>query len=158
MSTAKENEKNGRYPYHSKQEIKKEKSSKGKNVSSKERHIFSERKCNASFLIGGMARVILRVILRLSRCTKGFLNYFSAIIKFLKVVFKGEIVKFSKNCGTFVIKESGGVKVQIMEKKLENFKNSKMIINYQNGSRKPRKFSRSRMTKQTVPLNSSREI
>ena len=47
-------------------------------------------------------------------CTKGFLNYFSAIIKFLKVVFKGEMIKFSKNCGTFVIKESGGLKVQIM--------------------------------------------
>ena len=27
-------------------------------------------------------------------CTKGFLNYFSVIIEFLKVVFKGEIVKF----------------------------------------------------------------
>ena len=48
-------------------------------------------------------------------CTKDFLNYFSAIIEFLEVVFKGEIVKFSKNCGTFAIKESGGVKVQIME-------------------------------------------
>ena len=44
-------------------------------------------------------------------CTKGFLNYFSAIIEFLKVVFKDEIVKFSNNCGTFQIKESGGVKV-----------------------------------------------
>ena len=52
-----------------------------------------------------------RVILRSRRCTKGFLNYFSVIIEFLKVVFKGEIVKFSKNCGTFAIKESGGVKV-----------------------------------------------
>ena len=50
-------------------------------------------------------------------CTKGFLNYFSAIIDFLKVVFKGEIVKCLKNCDTFAIKESGGVKVQIMEKK-----------------------------------------
>ena len=48
-------------------------------------------------------------------CTKGFLNYFSAMIKIIKVVFKGEIVKFSKNCGTFSIKETGGVKVQIME-------------------------------------------
>ena len=47
-------------------------------------------------------------------CTKGFLNYFSAIIEFLEVVFKGEIIKFSKNYGTFAIKESGGVKVQIM--------------------------------------------
>ena len=65
------------------------------------------------FLIGGTTRVILRS----RRCTKGFLNYFSAIIEFLKVVFKGEIVQFSKNCGTFSIKESGGVKVQILEKK-----------------------------------------
>ena len=38
--------------------------------------------------------------------SKGFLNYFSAIIEFLKVVFKGEIVKFSKNCDTFAIKKS----------------------------------------------------
>ena len=86
-------------------------------------------------------------------CTKGFLNYFSAIIEFLKVVFKGEIVKFSKNCGTFAIKESGGVKVQIME-----FQKIIIIINYQNGSGKLRKFSRSRITKQTALLNSSREI
>ena len=48
-------------------------------------------------------------------CTKGFLNYLSAIVIFLKFVFKDEIVKFSKNCGTFEIKEGGGVKVQIME-------------------------------------------
>ena len=86
-------------------------------------------------------------------CTKGFLNYFSVIIEFLKVVFKGEIVKFSKNCGTFAIKESGGVKVQIME-----FQKIIIIINCQNGSRKPRKFSRSRMTKRTELLHSSREI
>ena len=44
-------------------------------------------------------------------CTKSFLNYFSAIIEFLKVVFKGEMIKLSKNCGTFSIKKSGGVKV-----------------------------------------------
>ena len=106
------------------------------------------------FSIGGMTHVILRS----RRCTKGFLNYFSAIIEILKKIFKGEIVQFSKNCGTFSIKESGGVKVQIMEKKLENFKNGKMIINCHNGSMKPRKFSRSRMTKRTTPLNSSREI
>ena len=56
-------------------------------------------------------------------CTKGFLNYFSAIIEFLKVVFKGEIIKFSKNCGTFAIKESGGVKVQIMEFQKNNNNN-----------------------------------
>ena len=41
---AEEEEKNGRYPYHSKQEIKKEKSSKGNNVSLKKRHFFSKRK------------------------------------------------------------------------------------------------------------------
>ena len=86
-------------------------------------------------------------------CTKGFLNYFSAIIEFLKVVSKGEIVKFSKNCGTFAIKESGGVKVQIME-----FQKIIIIINCHNDSGKPRKFSRSRMTKRTAPLNSSCEI
>ena len=39
----------------------------------------------------------------------------SAIVVFLEVVFKDGIVKFSKNCGTFAIKESGEVKVQIME-------------------------------------------
>ena len=44
-------------------------------------------------------------------CTKDFLNYCSAIIEFLKVVFKGEMIKFSKNCVTFAIKESRGVKV-----------------------------------------------
>ena len=81
------------------------------------------------FSIGDTARVILRS----RRCTKGFLNYFSAIIEFLKVVFKGKFVMFSKNCGIFAIKESGGVKVQLW-KKLEIFKNGKMIINCQNGS------------------------
>ena len=40
-------------------------------------------------------------------CNKGFLNYFSAIVIFFKVVFKDEIVKFSNNCGTVAIKESG---------------------------------------------------
>ena len=44
-------------------------------------------------------------------CTKGFLNYFSVIMEFWKVVLKGEIIKFSKNCGTFIIKERGGVKL-----------------------------------------------
>ena len=86
-------------------------------------------------------------------CTKGFLNYFSTIIEFLKVVFKGEIVRFSKNYDTFAIKISGGVKVQIIE-----FQKVKLIINCQNGLGKPRKFSRSQMTKWTTPLNSSREI
>ena len=44
MSTAKEKEKNGRYPYYSKQEIKKEKSSKGKNISLKERQFFKDKR------------------------------------------------------------------------------------------------------------------
>ena len=39
-------------------------------------------------------------------CTKGFLNYLSVIVVFLKVVFKDEIIKFSNHCGTFAIKES----------------------------------------------------
>ena len=41
-------------------------------------------------------------------CTKGFPNYLSDIVVCLKVAFKDEIVKFSKHCGTFAIKESGG--------------------------------------------------
>ena len=86
-------------------------------------------------------------------CPKDFLNCFSAIIEFLKVVFKGEIIKFSNNCGTFAIKESGGVKY-----KLWNFKRIIIIINYHNGSGNPRKFSRSRITKRIEPLNSSLEI
>ena len=44
MFASREKEKNGWYPYHSKQEIKKEKSSKGKNVSPKEIHTFSKVK------------------------------------------------------------------------------------------------------------------
>ena len=56
-------------------------------------------------------------------CTKGFFNYFSAIIEFLEVIFKGEIVKFSKNCGTFAIKKSGGVKVQIIKFQKNNNNN-----------------------------------
>ena len=57
-------------------------------------------------------------------CIKGFLNYFSTMIEFLKVVFKGEIIKFSKNCGTFAIKESGGVKVQNMDFQKDNNNNN----------------------------------
>ena len=56
-------------------------------------------------------------------CTKGFLNYFRSKIEFLKIVFKGEMIKFSKNCGTFAIKESEGVKVQIMEFQKDNNNN-----------------------------------
>ena len=59
-------------------------------------------------------------------CTKGFLNYFSAIIEFLKVVVKGKIIKFSKNCDTFAIKESEGVEVQIMEFQKDNNNNNKL--------------------------------
>ena len=56
-------------------------------------------------------------------CTKGFLTYLSAIGVFFKVVFKDEIIKFSKHCGTFAIKESGGVKVQIREFQKDNNNN-----------------------------------
>ena len=69
-------------------------------------------------------------------------------------IVKDKIVKFSKNCGTFAIKESGGGE-NIINESL----NSKIIIiNCQNSSGKSRKFSRSWMTKQTVPLSSSRKI
>ena len=94
---------------------------------------------------------MIRVTLGSHICTKGFLNYFSVIVVFLNVVFNDEIVKFSKNCVT----------VKPEKKILEIFKNCKrliIIINFHNGSGKPRKFSRSRMTKRAVPLNSSREI
>ena len=61
---------------------------------------------------------------------------------------------FSKNCGTFSIKESGGG-----ESIINGSLNSKIIlINCQKFSGKSRKFSRFRMTKRTVPLSSSREI
>ena len=64
------------------------------------------------------------------------------------------MVKFSKNCGTFVIKESGGG-----ESIINGSLNSKIIlINCHNYSGKSQKFSRSRMTKWTMPLSSSREI
>ena len=59
-------------------------------------------------------------------CTKSFLNYLSTIIVFLKVVFKNEIVKFLKYYGAFTIKESGGVKVQIMEFQNNNNNNNKL--------------------------------
>ena len=58
----------------------------------------------------------VRVTVESHMCTKDFLNYLSVIVVFFESYFKDEIVKFSKNCGTFTIKESGGVKVQIMEK------------------------------------------
>ena len=65
-----------------------------------------------------------------------------------------KIVKFSKNCGTFAIKKSGGG-----ESIINGSLNSKIIlINCHNFSGKSRKFSRSRMTKRTAPLSSSRKI
>ena len=67
---------------------------------------------------------------------------------------KDKIVKFSKNCGTFTIKESGGGK-SIINGSL----NSKIIlINCQSFSGKSRKFPRSRMMKRTATLSSSHEI
>ena len=59
-------------------------------------------------------------------CTKGFLNYLSVILVFLKVVFKDEIIKFSKHCGTFAIKESERVKIQILEFQKDN-NNNKLL-------------------------------
>ena len=59
-------------------------------------------------------------------CTKGFLYYLSAIVVFLKVVFKDEIIKFSKHCDTFAIKESRGVKEQMMEFQKDN-NNNKLL-------------------------------
>ena len=70
------------------------------------------------------------------------------------VIVKDKIVKFSKNYGTFAIKKSGGG-----ESIINGSLNSKIIIiNCQNSLGKSRKFSRSRMTKRTAPLSSSREI
>ena len=67
---------------------------------------------------------------------------------------QNKILKFLKNCGTFAIKESEGG-----ESIINGSLNSKTIImNCQNFSRKSRKFSRSRMTKRTVPFSSAREI
>ena len=44
MSEARERENNGRYPFHSRQKIKKDKSSKGIDVSLKERDTFPGEK------------------------------------------------------------------------------------------------------------------
>ena len=52
-----------------------------------------------------------------------YVNYLSVIVVFFKVVFKDEIIKFSKHCDTFSIKESEGVKVQIMEFQKNNNNN-----------------------------------
>ena len=48
------------------------------------------------------------VTVGLHMCTKSFLNFFSAIIEFLKVVFKSEIVKFSKNCDILQLRKMEG--------------------------------------------------
>ena len=70
------------------------------------------------------------------------------------VIVKDKIVKFSKNYGTFAIKESRGG-----ESIINGNLNSKVIlINCHNFSGKSKKFSRSRMTKRTTPLSSPREI
>ena len=69
-------------------------------------------------------------------------------------IVKDKILKFLKNCVTFAIKESEGG-----ESIINGSLNSKTIImNWQNFSRKSRKFSRFRMTKRTAPLSSAREI
>ena len=82
-------------------------------------------------------------------CTKCHCNIF-----FLGVVIKDKIVKFYKNCDTFAIKESGGGESIINV----NLNSKIIIINCQNSSGKSEKFSKSRMTKRTAPLSSSREI
>ena len=61
------------------------------------------------------------------------------------------------------VKKSHNHTGYVKPRKIRNLKkNSKMIIiiiiNCHNGSRKPRKFSRSQMMKRTAPLNLSREI
>ena len=60
-----------------------------------------------------------------------------------------KIVKFSKNCGTFAIKKSGGG---------ESIISKIILINCHNFSGKSRKLSRSRMTKRTAQLSSSHKI
>ena len=64
------------------------------------------------------------------------------------------MVKFSKNCGTFVIKESGRGESIIYG----SFNSKIIIMNCKNFSGKSQKFSRSRMTKRIEPLSASREI
>ena len=63
-------------------------------------------------------------------------------------------MKFLKNCGTFAIKKSEGGESIINE----SLNSKTILMNCQNFSGKSRKFSRSRMTKRTAPLSSSREI
>ena len=79
--------------------------------------------------------------------TVGYICAPSAIVK-------NKIVKFLKNCGTFAIKESEGGESIINE----SLNSKTILMNCQNFSGKSRKFSRSRMTKRTAPLSSSREI
>ena len=67
---------------------------------------------------------------------------------------KGQKCKVFKELWHFSIKESGGG-----ESIINGSLNSKIIImNCQNSLGKSRKFYRSRMTKRTAPLSSSREI
>ena len=63
-------------------------------------------------------------------------------------------MKFLKNYGTFAIKESEGGESIINE----SLNSKTILMNCHNFSGKSRKFSRSRMTKRTAPLSSSREI
>ena len=53
---------------------------------------------------------------------------------------------------------SNSKRIQVLLLYVKNGKMLIKIINYHKGSEKPKKLSRSRMTKQTAPLNSSREI
>ena len=64
------------------------------------------------------------------------------------------MVKFSKNCVTFAIKESEGGESIIYE----SLHSKIIIMNCHNFSGKSQKFSRSRMKKWTAPLSSPREI
>ena len=70
-------------------------------------------------------------------CTKGFLNYLSAIVVFLNVVFKDEVVKFSKNCGTVKPEKKNLLEIFEICKRIIII----IIINCHNGLGKPRKFS-----------------
>ena len=49
---------------------------------------------------------MVRVTIGSHMCTKSFLNYLSAIVVFFNVVFKDEIVKFSKNCCTVKLEKN----------------------------------------------------
>ena len=61
-------------------------------------------------------------------------------------------------CGNFETKFFQGRKNVKNGKNIIFLKNGKNNKNCHNGTRKPGKFSRSRMTKRTTPFDSSREI